>query len=123
MQYLKKPQQGMSITSWIMAIAIVLFFVLLGVRMVPSYMEFHSMSKILEGIKEDPKYRKVAPKQLRKIFNRRIDINGIYDFDQKNLKIDRSKGQTSMILDYEVRKPVAGNVEVVMSFHKEVDWK
>ncbi|HEC05486.1 MAG TPA: DUF4845 domain-containing protein [Thiolapillus brandeum] len=123
MQYLKKPQQGMSITSWIMAIAIVLFFVLLGVRMVPSYLEFHSMSKILESIKEDPQYRKVAPKQLRKIFNRRIDINGIYDFDQKNLKIDRSKGKTSMILDYEVRKPVAGNVEVVMSFHKEVDWK
>ncbi|WP_457665800.1 DUF4845 domain-containing protein [Thiolapillus sp.] len=123
MQYLRKPQRGMSITSWIMAIAIVLFFVLLGVRMVPSYLEFHSMSKVLESIKDEPKYRQAPPKQLRKIFNRRIDINGIYDFEQKNLKIDRSKGQTSMILDYEVRKPVAGNVEVVMSFHKEVDWK
>ena len=123
MQYLKKPQQGLSITSWIMAIAIVLFFVLLGVRMVPSYLEFHSMSEVLENIKDDPKYRQAPPKELRKIFNRRIDINGIYDFDQKNLKIDRSKGKTSMILDYEVRKPVAGNVEVVMSFHKEVDWK
>jgi len=123
MQYLRKPQRGMSITSWIMAIAIVLFFVLLGVRMVPSYLEFHSMSKVLESIKDEPKYRQAPPKQLRKIFNRRIDINGIYDFEQKNLKIDRSKGKTSMILDYEVRKPVAGNVEVVMSFHKEVDWK
>ncbi|HID46661.1 MAG TPA: DUF4845 domain-containing protein [Chromatiaceae bacterium] len=123
MQYLKKTQKGLSITSWIMAIAIVLFFVLLGVRMIPSYMEFHSMSTILESIKEDPKYRTVPPKQLRKIFNRRININSIYDFDQKSLKIDRSKGKTSMVLDYEIRKPVAGNVEVVMSFHKEVDWK
>ncbi len=123
MQYLKKPQQGMSITTWIFLIAIALFFVLLGVKMVPTYLEYHSMSKVLESIKEDRAYRQSPPKELRKIFNRRIDINGIYDFDQKNLKIDRSKGKTSMILDYEVRKPVAGNVEVLMSFHKEVDWK
>ncbi len=123
MQYLEKRQQGVSITGWMLLIAIVLFFVLLGVRMVPSYMEFHSMSKILESIKDDPQYRQAAPKELRKIFNRRIDINSIYDFDQKYLKIDRSKGKTSMILDYEITKPVAGNVSVVMKFHKEVDWK
>ncbi len=123
MQYLKKHQQGMSITGWILLIAIALFFVLLGVRMVPSYMEFHSMSKILESIRDDPKYRQAPPKELRKIFNRRIDINSIYDFDQKYLKIDRSKGKTSMILDYEITKPVAGNVSVLMKFHKEVDWK
>lgn len=123
MQYLKKPQQGMSVTTWIFLIAITLFFVLLGVRMVPSYMEFHSMSKVLETIKEDPKNAQASPKELRKIFNRYININSIYDFDPKNLKIDRSKGRTSMILGYEIRKPVAGNVEVVMNFHKEVDWK
>ncbi len=122
MQYLKRPQQGLSITTWIFLIAITLFFVLLGVRMVPSYLEFHSMSKILESIKEDPKYRQAPPKELRKIFNRRININSIYDFDPKSLKIDRSKGKTSMILGYEIRKPVAGNVEVLMTFHKEVDW-
>ncbi|BAO44056.1 DUF4845 domain-containing protein [Thiolapillus brandeum] len=123
MQYLKKNQQGMSITTWIMLIAIALFLVLLGVRMVPSYMEYYSMAKIMESIKDDPQYRKAPPKQLRKIFNRRVNINAIYDFDQKYLKIDRSKGKTSMILDYEIRKPVAGNVSVLMHFHKEVDWK
>ncbi len=123
MQYLKKHQQGMSITGWIMLIAIILFFVLLGMRMVPSYMEFYSMSKMLESIRDDPEYRRAAPKELRKIFNRRININSIYDFDQKYLKIDRSKGKTSMVLDYEITKPVAGNVSVLMKFHKEVEWK
>lgn len=122
MQYLKRPQQGISITTWIFLIAITLFFVLLGVRMVPSYLEFHSMSKILESIKEEPKYRQAPPKELRKVFNRLININSIYDFDPKSLKIDRSKGKTSMVLNYEIRKPVAGNVEVLMTFHKEMDW-
>jgi hypothetical protein len=77
----------------------------------------------MESIKDDPQYRKASPRQLRKIFNRRININSIYVFDQKYLKIDRSKGMTSMILDYEIRKPVAGNVSVLMHFHREVNWK
>jgi len=123
MQYLKKNQKGVSITGWIMLIAIALFLILLGVRMVPSYMEYYSMSKILESIKDDPQYRKTAPKQLRQIFNRRININSIYDFDPKYLKIDRSKGKTTMTLDYSIKKPVVGNVSVIMDFHKEVDWK
>ena len=124
MQYMKKYQQGLSITSWIILLSVLLFFVLLGVKMVPTYMEYQSMSTILENIQNDPKLKKATPAQLRGIFLRRIDINGIYDFDDKNnLKISRAKGETSMILDYEVRKPVAGNVQVVMLFHKKVSWK
>jgi cytochrome c oxidase assembly protein Cox11 len=124
MQYIKKSQQGLTVTSWIVLLAILIFFILLGVKMVPTYMEFHSMSQVLESIKQDTKLKKVTPKQLRVAFIRRIDINGIYDFDQKeNLKISKAKGKTSMTLDYEVRKPVAGNVQVVMIFHKEVSWK
>jgi len=124
MQYMKKYQQGLSITSWIILLSVLLFFVLLGVKMVPTYMEYQSMSTILENIQNDPKLKKATPKQLRGVFLRRIDINGIYDFDDlKNLKISRAKGETSMVLDYEVRKPVAGNVQVVMLFHKKVSWK
>ncbi len=124
MQYMKKSQQGLSITSWIILLSVLLFFILLGVKMVPTYMEYQSMSTILENIQNDPKLKKATPKQLRGIFLRRIDINGIYDFDDlKNLKISRAKGETSMVLDYEVRKPVAGNVQVVMLFHKKVSWK
>lgn len=123
MRCIKKTQQGLSITSWIILLAMLIFFVLLGMKMVPSYMEYHSVTQIMEGIKQNPKLKKATPKQIRVAFLRGIDINSIYDFDQKNLKISRAKGQTSLILDYEVRKPVAGNVQVLMSFHKEVNWK
>lgn len=48
----------------------------------------------------------------------------MYDFPKKGLKIDRSQGEgTMMIVDYEVREPMAGNVDVVMHFHKEVKVK
>jgi cytochrome c oxidase assembly protein Cox11 len=117
-------QRGMSITSWVFVIAVTLFFTLLGIKMVPTYMEFYSISGILESIKEDRSLKNATPRHVRKIFDRRIDINSIYDFDPKSLKFSvgkgESKGKTVMEVEYEVRKKMAGNVDVVMSFYKKV---
>ncbi len=122
MNTVKRKQRGMSITTWIFIIAIVLFFTLLGIKMIPSYLEFYSIQSVLESIKEDRSMQKATPKEIRKIFNRRIDINGVYDFDQKSLKITKAKkGKMTMEIDYEIRKEMAGNVDVVMSFYKQVE--
>ncbi|RTZ71255.1 MAG: DUF4845 domain-containing protein [Gammaproteobacteria bacterium] len=124
MQFLARRQRGLSITGWIFVIAVALFFALLGMKMIPSYLQYYSIVQVLESIAQDPTLKQAPPGELRKIFNRRIDINGVYDFPKKGLKIDRSQGEgTMMIVDYEVREPMAGNVDVVMHFHKEVKVK
>ena len=122
MDIAKPRQHGLSITSWIMIIAVILFFALLGIKMIPSYLEFYTIQDVLVSITEDSSMKKASPKKIRQIFNRRIDINGVYDFDQKNLKITKVKGgKISMEVEYEIRKEMAGNVDVVMSFYKQVE--
>ena len=116
-------QGGMAITSWIIVIALVLFFTLLGIKMVPSYLEYYSISKILESVAQDRSLKEASNGRVREIFNRRININSIYDFDPKSLKFSHGKGEEKgrivMEVDYEVRKKMAGNVDVVMHFYKK----
>ena len=116
-------QRGMTVTSWIIVIALVLFFALLGIRMVPSYLEFYSISKILESVAQDRTLKDASNRKVREIFNRRININSIYDFDPKSLKFKHGKGDEKgrvvMEVEYEVRKKMAGNVDVVMAFYKK----
>ena len=116
-------QRGMAVTSWIFIIALVLFFALLGIKMIPTYMEFYSISKILDSVAEERSLKNASTRQIRKIFDRRININSIYDFDPKSLKFRHGtgeyKGKLIMEVKYEVRKKMAGNVDVVMSFHKQ----
>ena len=50
---IRSKQRGMAVTSWIIVIAVALFFALLGIKMIPTYMEFYSISKILESVAED----------------------------------------------------------------------
>lgn len=121
MKYLHRRQQGLTITGWIFVIATVLFFVLLGLKMVPSYLQYYTIAQVLESIKQDSGLKQASPREIRSVFNKRIDINGVYNFDRKNLKIDRSKGVTTVTVEYEVREPMAGNVDVVMNFYKQVE--
>ena len=124
MDKIRSKQRGMAVTSWVIVIAVVLFFTLLGIKLVPSYMEFYSIAKILESLAEDRSVKDSSTSQIRKVFDRRININSIYDFDPKSLKFRHGKGESKgkliMEVEYEVRKKMVGNVDVVMTFHKEV---
>lgn len=116
-------QKGMTITGWIFIIAIALFFVLLGIKMVPSYIEFHSIGNILESVKNDSSLKGANARDIRSAIAKRFNINSIYDFDPKDLTIKKTKEGLNIQVEYEVREEVAGNVDVVMSFFTEVTMK
>jgi hypothetical protein len=52
---------------------------------------------------------------------KRLKMNNIRDFDLKeNLKIDRSKVGTELVLDYEVRVDLVSNLSLIAAFNKKV---
>ena len=47
---------------------------------------------------------------------------GVYGFNVKeNLKVERNKGRVTVRVKYEVRRPVMGNVHLVVSFDDAVE--
>ena len=122
--YLKNPlykQQGMTMVSWMIVIGIALFFVMIGLKMVPSYMEFYSIKQVLTGVSEDRTLRKKSRGEIRKLIMKRLKINGVYEFNKDNLAFKKIKEGMELSVDYEVRKPVAGNVTIMMHFQHKVD--
>ena len=120
MKQLEGKQRGISLVGWLFIIAISLFFVLLGMKMVPAYINYYDMVKVMTSMAKDSSLKQAGPVELKKLFMRRIDINGIYDFPKDGFQVDRTRGGTILRIDYEKREPVAGNVDVVMHFRKEV---
>ena len=121
MSILKSRQRGMTITGWVMMIGVSLFFVLLGIKMVPAYTEFHSIDSIVQGLKDEPRLKQGNAREIRKALAARFNINSIYDFDTNNISIKKTKDGTNVQIEYEVRESVAGNVFVVMEFFTEVN--
>lgn len=114
--FMANKQRGLTMLSWLIVIGIAVFFILIGIKMIPTYLENYSIRQVLATMENDRAVRKMTPHEMKKSFLKRLKINSVYDFDRSNLKIKKENEGTSMKVDYEVRKPVAGNVAIVMTF-------
>ena len=109
-------QNGMTMMSWLVVLAILVFFILIGIKMIPTYIENYGIKQVLLNMEDDRKARTMSPNELKKAFMKRLKINSVYEFDRKAIKIKKEKFGTRFSVDYEIRKPVAGNVSIVMVF-------
>lgn len=109
-------QKGMTMLSWLVVLGIVVFFMLIGIKMVPTYLENYSIKQVLANMENDRKVRTMSAGEMKKAFIKRLKINSVYEFDRNSIKIKKEKFGTRFSVDYEIRKPVAGNVSIVMVF-------
>ncbi len=109
-------QQGLTFLSWIFVLAIAVFFVLIGIKMVPTYLENFAIKDVLENVAHDRTIRDMSKRQIKESLLKRFRINGVYEFNRDDIHIDKTRQGRKIRVEYEVRKPVAGNVSVVMSF-------
>jgi hypothetical protein len=110
----------MTLISWLIVISIALFFTLIGMKMVPTYLENYAIVQVLENMTTDRSVRDMAGRELKTTALKRFRINGVYDFSKDDVKVVKDKGGYRISVDYEVRKPVVGNVFIVMTFAKSV---
>ena len=116
MQSLKR-QNGMTAIGWLIVLALIGFFVLLTLRMVPSYLEYYKVVSSLDSLEKETLD---SPGAIRKLLERRFDISYVESITPKDVVIRPSGTNFRVIADYDARKHIFANVDVVMSFHKEV---
>jgi len=120
---MRNKQNGMTMLSWLVVLGILVFFLLIGIKMVPTYLENYSIKQILANMENDHKVRTMSANQMKKSFLKRLRINSVYEFDRNSIKIKKEKLGTRFSVDYEIRKPVAGNVFIVMVFSDSAVFK
>lgn len=109
-------QHGMTMVSWLVVLGVLVFFILIGIKMVPTYLENYSIQQVLVTMENDRAVRKMTSRQMKESFMKRLKINSVYEFDRDWIKIKKEKFGMRMSVDYEIRKPVAGNVSILMTF-------
>jgi hypothetical protein len=111
-------QKGMTGIGWLIVLALIGFFVLLTLKMVPSYLEFYKVVSSLDSIAKESGFE--TPGEIRNLLERRFDISFVNTITPKDVLI-KSAGQFySVRARYDARVHLFGNVSVVMEFDKQV---
>ncbi len=114
-------QRGMTGIGWLMVLALIAFFALVVLRLAPAYLEYAKVASVLEGMGEVPLITKKPNPEVRGLIRKRFSIEDVHSMKVEDIEIGRKAGVLTLRAAYEVRSPLIGNVDVVVSFDKQVE--
>lgn len=118
---MRAGQRGVGGLFFLLILILIGVVAVMGMRIVPMYVEHFTVRSTLEGLKDDPEVRQMGPAEIRQSIERRFDINNVTAVGKKDLKIRQERNATIIEVAYEVRKPLVGNLDVVGNFSERVE--
>jgi len=115
-------QQGLTAISVVVILAMIGFFAMIAIRLFPIYMEHFSVTSHLKSLSEEAGITEKSNSEILKTLSKRFSIDDVKNVTDDNIFIERNKDGSMLIaIEYEVRTPALGNVDMVVSFVDEVE--
>ena len=115
-----KRQQGITFIGFMMVMILVIFFAFIAMKLFPVYQEYFSVVQAMKGLSHEPDVAQKSPAQVKEALFNRFYISYVESVERNDVTISKKKGYTIRV-QYEVRKPLMGNLDLVANFDKTVD--
>ncbi|MFH1495363.1 MAG: DUF4845 domain-containing protein [Pseudomonadota bacterium] len=113
---MKKNQQGMTFFGvMFVGMAIVLGAILM-MKLIPPYLEFWSVQKIIGVIAKDSALPSMTPSEIRTSFDKRANIDTVTVISGKDLEIGKDRGEVVVSANYSVVVPIVANLSALIEF-------
>jgi hypothetical protein len=113
-------QQGMTGMGWLTILCLIGFFALLTFKLAPIYLEHYEVKGILESFKEEPLITQKSKHEITNMFMSRLITNGVRDIKKDAVSVEKKPGILQIGIKYFVRKPMVGNIEIIVSFDDDI---
>ena len=116
-----RKQQGVTMITIALGLVLLAFFVLIVVTLWPVYMENFSVSSHLDRLAQDQSAKSMTRAEIYSTLQKRFGIDDIKNVNREDIIVTGEPGQGYDIeVEYEVRKPFMGNIDLVIYFDKTV---
>ena len=117
---LRHRQHGMTVLGAILLLIVIGFAVLITMRIVPIYIDYFSIRSSLDGIRNEPGVQQRSPSDIQAAIDRRFNISYVKVLRARDINVVKKGGVVKLILDYEDRRPLIYNLDIVASFNEEI---
>ena len=109
-------QRGLTLTGLIITAAVVVFFALIGFKLLPSYIEYLTIERILKDLGHSPELRGGQVKDVTAAFDRRAVIDNITSIRGSDLEVTKLGDGFEIHANWSTRVPLFGNVNACVDF-------
>lgn len=113
---ISNKQQGVGLSGMLIWSAVVIIIAILGMKLIPSFMEYTAIKRVLVAITSDASLQNAHPREIRQSFDKRAAIDDIKTVTSRDLEISREGGQTVLSVSYSVKTPLFANVSLYIDF-------
>ncbi len=120
MNSLRTAQQGVSGSGFITIMAVIMISVLLLLKLFPVYMENFNVSTSLSSLSNEDDIKSLKKSAIKELLQRRFSINDVKNARKEHIEIKKTKTEMTIDITYEVRKPLVGNIDLVLHFNEHL---
>lgn len=107
-------QRGLSLGGLFVGLFIIIILALLGMRLIPPYMEYATAKNAIQAISRDRVG--ASPQEIRRAFDSRATVDDITAIKGADLDITKEGGELVISFAYRKEVPLFSNVGVYMDF-------
>lgn len=116
---MRASQQGMSYWTVLSVVSLIALALKVAATIGPVYLDYYTIDKMIQAKFRDPQVDKFEIKTFENDLSAQMDRNNIRGRKVEDLMIIRREGDKTIIeLDYEERKNLMANLDVVAHFKK-----
>jgi hypothetical protein len=112
-----KKQQGLTFISLVFVLGLIAFFVILGLKIGPIYLNHSKVVSTLAELKKSTGIESQSEAEIRDSLSKRFNINYVDDVTQKDIIITRHENYLKVVIAYEVVTNIVGNLSVLVEFN------
>lgn len=118
---MKRNQSGLTLIGFVVVLSVLGLFAYVGMKLFPMYSEFYSVKQALKGLAAEPGIATQDPGKVKDLLFRRLYVSYAENVKPANVTVKRDGNGYVITVEYEVRRELIGNLDVVGKFHAAED--
>jgi hypothetical protein len=112
---MRSKQLGFELKTAIMWMAIIGFLVVMGAKLMPAYVEYFTVKKMLKAMDEQGDLKGTV-RDIRLSFDKRNAIEDVKNVRPDDLEITKEGGEAVVTANWSVRVPLVSNISACLDF-------
>ena len=111
---MRRNERGLTMIGFLFVAAVIVVIVIIGFRVLPSYIEYYSVEKVLQATLRDEPSANAA--DLKKALFRRIQAEYIDSVNTGDLVLTREGNQLVATISWQKILPLVANASILLDF-------
>ena len=114
-------QAGATAIGWLLIITVIVFFMFIGIKLLPAYLDQFNVSSVLSSLEDEPGIGSMPPGDVTATILKRLDINMVKDVQAGDIYVTTTGNSRLIEVDYEVQQKLFANIDILIRFNNQIE--